>query len=279
MEPLTDELGYVLRPREPQNLAALEVEQVLPLLKQHGVLVFRDFGATLEDFEAFVPRFEGGPNLWTRSRDVNPKQVALHMHSEQAEGPFPPAFIWFYCVRPARQGGRTTVCDGVRLLNEMDPSIRELFSQRKLLYRASWKSDTWQKMFPTPDIEQAALMASFMPGMSARIEGSDTLYVEHVVSAIRTTKFGGQQAFVNSVLHSYDNPPMGWRLTFEEGVPIPREVVENLRELSQRIALPLTWRAGDFAAIDNTRLMHGREAFDGDSERLIRAMEVMASVA
>ncbi len=55
--------------------------------------------------------------------------------------------------------------------------------------------------------------------------------------------------------------------TFADGSPIPDAVINAARELMWSESLRFDWQAGDMAIVDNYRLSHGREAFEG--ERLV----------
>jgi hypothetical protein len=88
-----------------------------------------------------------------------------------------------------------------------------------------------------------------------------------------SSRYGGHDAFINSFVLALDNPFYG--MTFEDGKPIPREVKRSVRAIAKLIALPLPWQAGDFVLVDNSRVMHGREAYK-DPARSIKARHAMA---
>ncbi|WP_437658921.1 TauD/TfdA family dioxygenase [Sorangium sp. So ce1182] len=288
------------------RLNDVSVREVMGLLKEYGVVYFEGFDVDLRQFEQYAKQFEASAQITLAedlekgyvdastqgevqaqvqlnrtaapliTREVNPSQNALHVHSENSYLPFPPDLLWFYCVQPAQKEGRTTVVDGVQLLEEMDPSIRDLFRTKKISYRQTWPRDGWQRLLKVDDIVAAQQFVSMLPGVSAEILG-DSLRVRHTISAIKETRLGGKPAFVNSVLYAYDLPE-NYGLCMEDDTPIPASIVEHLRDLVDRIKIVIPWKGRDCALIDNSRMLHGREAFHGDTQRKVRAMEIQAAV-
>jgi len=95
-------------------------------LRQHGVILFRGFRLTTpQDFDAFVSAFgyENFPydesfsnavriNLTPRVFTANeaPCQVRIDLHHEMAQTPKYPGKLFFFCQKPADQGGATVLC-------------------------------------------------------------------------------------------------------------------------------------------------------------------------
>ena len=50
---------------------------------------------------------------------------------------------------------------------------------------------------------------------------------------------------------------------FEDGAPLPEELLQEVGAAARGCEVVLAWRPGDVAAIDNTRWMHGRRGFTG----------------
>jgi len=44
--------------------------------------------------------------------------------------------LWFWCERPAAEGGATTICDGVRLWEALSPQTQRLFQRERVAYGA-----------------------------------------------------------------------------------------------------------------------------------------------
>jgi len=251
-------------------------QEIIQLFKQHGVILFRGFNFGIKEFERFADQFgesEAGlhPSLQGTSRDVFVGRASLGPHAELAYTPWPPDLLWFYCERPASQRGRTTAYDGIRFLNELDPATLELFRSKKLLFSQFFTPQSWRERFAKTQPETIALLQSY--GAAAEFKGH-CLNTKYAVSAIQKTKFGGRDAFVNSVVHALDDLDF-YGMTFEDGQPIPVEVGQSLRAIAARLEVAMPWASGDFAVLDNSRVMHGREAYE-DAERSIKARHAMA---
>jgi hypothetical protein len=243
------------------------------------VVLFRGLGLDVEQFKRFTDRFgtserDAHPSLNGETREVLTGNEAQALHAEFRVAPcIAPDLLWFYCLRPAESDGRTTVGDGVRLLAEMTEACRELFVTRKTRFHVVIPNGVWQAVFPTTEGVSATL--GRYPELASRFDERNALHVVCIQSAIRRTKFSGEEAFVNPVLHALDYPHY-YRLTLEDGQPVPSGVAEELRATARRLTVPIAWQKGDFVMIDNTRVLHGREAFV-DPQRRILARHAMAS--
>jgi alpha-ketoglutarate-dependent taurine dioxygenase len=238
-------------------------EQLIQLVKRRGVVLFRGFNLDVDEFESFRDQFGtiGGfqpKSSRAFSRFLGPpvKWIALGAHSELAYTPWPPDLIWLYCVQPSASRGRTTVYDGIRFLKELDSDTRDLFFSKKLLFSQSFGREKWRAFFGKTQREARATLEPH--GIAVEFKNSE-LIAKYVVSAIKKTRYGGHEAFVNSIDLALDYPEYG--MTFEDGKPLPSKVKRSVRATAKRIALPLAWQTGDFAVVDNSRVMHGREAY------------------
>jgi alpha-ketoglutarate-dependent taurine dioxygenase len=55
---------------------------------------------------------------------------------------------------------------------------------------------------------------------------------------------------------------------FADDSRLPDDVVAEIREVTDKLTLPVAWEARDLIMVDNSRLMHGRNAFN-DTQREI----------
>lgn len=285
--PITEDFATLVEPDNGEAHVSLPPElreQVIQLMKQRGAVLFRGFDFDFEDFERFTDQFgtsEGGfhPRFSGDSRYVGTapqgydftelKEVGAH--SELAYTPWPPDLIWFYCIQPADSGGRTTVFDGIKFWKELDPDMRQLFLDKKLKFRQSFTRERWQMLFGETEQEVRAALEPY--GIIVEFNDSE-LTARYAVSAVKKTKFGGDYAFVNTIVRALQDERF-YGMTFEDGTPIPDEVKQSVCEIAERLKIALPWQAGDFCVVDNTRAMHGREAYE-DHGRQIKARHAMA---
>ena len=51
---------------------------------------------------------------------------------------------------------------------------------------------------------------------------------------------------------------------FDDDSEITDEIMSELNEIAERITIEISWQKGDILMIDNTRIMHGRRAFEDE---------------
>lgn len=236
------------------------MEAAVSRMKESGAVILRDVARNTDSFISMTKRL--APGL---ERGVAPNQSGLDFHGELYYTPWPPDVLWFYCVCPAELDGQTLLCDGARLVNLMSAEARTFFLNNALVYEMSWAKEEWAPYFNTEN--KAAVMDQLKawPSVMARFS-DDVLHTRFTTWAIRQTKWGGQPAFVNSLLHAIDStrrPDIG---DYGLRTEIPAAVVSELRDLTARLAFWIEWKQGDIAMIDNTRVMHARRPFGGRRE-------------
>jgi len=247
--------------------------EIISALKDTGFVHFQGAGIDQQEFElltekltvsdaAISPALHG-----SKARDVFSRKPELGMHAEQYYLPWRPDLIAFHCERPADHNGRTLVCDGIRFLSELSMPTLELFREQPLSYNLRFSRKRWKWTFNVKNGRQLKKLLN-APGVRYRFSLSRALHFNYTVSAIQQTRFQQADAFVNAIVHALDYPGYGLRLA--NGMPISAEVEKELREIAARTSVAIPWQAGDFAIIDNSRVLHGREAYT-DPNRMLRA--------
>ena len=263
----------------------LESSFVVPLLREAGVLMFRNFETDLEQMSAFVERNSVRVTL-DPARAFHAKNVqkvdagfdAIGLHCENAVAPAPPEYVWFYCERAARSGSQTTVCDGARVWDKLSQETRSLFSAHRIKYARTFAPAAWKrwvavehpKVKNESEVTEAHLieLVSRFEGQKVQPLGDGRVYTEFCVPAIHKTA-AGHWAFANSLLgpsYNYEAP----RIMTDDDRPIPESVWADVRAVTESLTEDIDWRDGDIALIDNTRVMHGRRRIE-DPERLLFA--------
>lgn len=273
VRPLSEGLGCEIERRHNPELPALAPAEIVGLLKEYGVILFTGFENSLAEFEVFTETF--GQTVWG-AHDVFPGGEPLGFHGEATWTPCPPDIVWFYCVTPATSGGETTLCDGVEALARMSPPTRELFRRKRLQFNKYWTHEKWLTRLNVGGLREAEVFLSRLPRVSFNVCDDETLHLQYVTPAIVKTKLSGEDAFVNSVINSAYYSSFGLR--FEDGSEIPAAVREELRQLTDSLALALDWEAGEFVMIDNSRVMHGRNAYI-DTARDIKSIHTNLSAS
>jgi alpha-ketoglutarate-dependent taurine dioxygenase len=287
------EVGLLVTPQPGEPLDALDRELVIRLYKESGALYFRGFGADVAAFERFGNALSSDwtDNLGSGSyRDTaegssdgtiqnvayvygvrSQRLLPLPLHADRGYVKSQPPMMMFLCGRPAREGGETTLCDGIRLWEGLSEATRALFTAQRLRYIRHYEPEEWAVLFKTTDESRfRAYCAENDLALTAYADGSCTTV--HLKPAMATPRYDSRTAFVNSIpIQVWQEEELGRTTTLcrlEDGSKIPSEVMEEIHEVAAPLTVSLPWQPGDFALVDNTRMMHGRRPFT-DAERTI----------
>jgi hypothetical protein len=182
----------------------------------------------------------------------------VHLHAELGYFPVSPDIMWFRCLRPPCSAGETTICDGALLWDSLSPDVQFALRRRNLRYVALWEPKVWRKYFQVQDVGALGEKMNALEGVTYTL-AEDRLYFEYVVPAVRPTKYGSRMAFSNSLLH-YWLDGMRELVQFEDGRDIPEDLIRAILRAAGPITERIAWRSGDILLIDNSRMLHGREA-------------------
>jgi alpha-ketoglutarate-dependent taurine dioxygenase len=285
--PAFDIFGTTIDGSRERDLLGLQTEEVIREFKEAGVLVFSGFHVDTPIFEKFTNRFskdymdhKGGGSLRSVINKEGDKTIlsvsyafnvesqrtfALTLHADRSYTKSQPPVMWFYCVKPAEDEGETLVCDGVKLCEQLSEGTRRLFKDKRIKYIRNYKDGEWQLWAQTDNVQDVerycrdnSLKYSFNPDKSITTE-----YACHAVVKPRWTE---RDAFVNSILlvlwQEEDLKRTASLVRLEDGSKIPQEAMDEVREVSGRLTREVEWDPGDIVMIDNTRMMHGRRAFN-----------------
>jgi hypothetical protein len=265
------------------DLDALAGDEIRQTFVREGALVFRGFDVGPLEMLAFASRFSDRFNGNQERPSVDGTDESVHLvtegmdyvepHSEQANSPFRPDAIWFCCETPAAEGGETLLWDGVAAWATLSPSLRDLFERRRLRFFQRYPPDRWRQFLGLDtDLVSATRALDAADGASYFFGPDESIYLEYVCSARTRTKHGDDDAFVNSLLLEYATLRRegieGQLMSFDNGDPVPGAVVDEVRATLNGIREEIRWEPGDLAMIDNTRYLHGRNAFSDRHRRM-----------
>lgn len=262
-------------------------------LKEHGAIVIRA-GASLSDFEALsneliTPMVHHSTST-TVERDVvnqdgttstvNKGMDYIPLHREGSYAPLCPDLLMLYCVRPSAEGGQTTLCDGVELLEALPADTRQFVSDAIL--RWSW-SATPERWMAALGVESKEAARARLNAMSTRLQpyekleatfADDTLHGVFQTLCVIPTRWGRKRSFCNSLLiYHYRQatdfyPKHMYVPTMGDGSPFPSEMLEEISSLARERTHSTQWQANDILIFDNSRYLHGRTGFT-DTRRQI----------
>lgn len=286
VEPLGSSSGLILTKEDSDgSVFDLPSDELKRLFKQAGVLLFRGFDVGPLDMKRFAgrlssrfnrdrlrPQVDGSGGL---VQLVNEGIGYAEAHSEQANSPFRPDAIWFCCETPPDSGGETFVVDGVRVWNDLDEDLKSLFATKKIRFFQRYAPERW-KLFLGPDstLDDVRRSLDAQEGVTYHVADDDSVYLEYVCGAVVKTKYGQEDAFVNSLLTERENT-LGDLMSFEDGTPITSAIAKRVKSTMERATETIAWEPGDLAMIDNTRFLHGRNAFTDRRRRIYSCLSFL----
>lgn len=271
-----------------------EPAEILAVVSEHGVALLRDggwrrdafvaLGDALMEPVAYAAGFHqerdvvGGDRTTT---SVTRGVMGMPLHREASYAPGSPDLLTFLCERPADDGGRTTLCDGVALLAALPAEVRAECEQMEIVWENRLPAEEWQRSFGTDDPEAVRLVLRqwepyLRPWESVRVRAAGrALVIGFGTRCTPPTRFGGVPAFCNSLFVSrpgedeYHDRRL--RVRTAAGTPVPAHLLSVAAEVAHRFTVTVPWQAGDVLVVDNSRYLHGRQAFtDTDRSVLVR---------
>lgn len=274
-------LPYVLvTPSPGEGVGDLTADAVLALYRAHGAILFRGFDFDLAAFRAFTEIFCSS-SVFNESPDrlllddenniqsVNGGTDPFPLHPELSREPWKPDTCFFCCLNPPREAGETTICDGVAIVDTLPPAVRDGFATRRLMYiQPAWPELlTYWLGTATPSPEQLARPPASCPYRFFAVKGR--IVRAFTRPALHRPMFTDRLAFGNFLLFSRYYLGRPGFPAFDDGERVPEAWTEAVKAVSDRLTAPIAWQKGDLIMLDNTRIMHGRNAIVEADGRLI----------
>jgi alpha-ketoglutarate-dependent taurine dioxygenase len=299
---LFSDFGCIVDGKFNSNLFTFELDEIRDLYRRHAVVFFRGFDVSIEDFKKFsdqcCSQYISHSYALTRKKfqqfagDTTITQVTvgqndLALHGEMYHSPDHPEVVWFYCQSPAAVGGETTLADANRLFVELPAPLQKLFESKRLRYKHCDPKAAWEVRYGTDDINEVMALLKTRSGIeNVSTDDQETLIFDYVTTAIHQSKYHEKRVFVGNLfinknpanrpdfdLKKFHSLPSAVdtalpkrrviEVEFEDGTEIPDAVLQEIHEIASRITFDLKWQKNDFVMVDNTRLLHGRRAFQG----------------
>jgi len=235
-------------------------------LARHGTVLLRGFSVSLQTFDSFSARFGESHHATPAAAEGT---VGINPHSEAHFSPLCPDLLFFYCSRPAREGGRTTVCDGVDLYRALTGRTRKKLKSAELRWRVELKKTWFEEALALPFdairrrwFERAPLATFADTGDAVRYELRN--------GPMQDTALG--PAVVNGLLAIMEYRNIDLERAQKIAPSLDRHALWEIMDAAYEVAEPIEWDAGDILVIDNARAMHGREPFEDRKRTIHRRM-------
>lgn len=264
-----------------EELALIDELVITSLYKEYGAILFRGFRCDKDVFAEMAGRFcintiyNRSPGRITIDEDKNIQTVnlgtaAFSLHPELSRLPWKPDVCWFCCLKPPLSGGETTICDGIQVVQNMATPVRDAYISRRLRYTAITKSEECEYWFGSavPTDEQLQNPGKNCPFQFIRLPRQ--IVKTFTFPALHEPMFSTGLAFGNFLLFArYTKQNLRTFPVFEDGSIVPDELVAAVKDIGDRLQVPIKWQKGDLLMLDNTRFMHGRNQISDEKDRLI----------
>lgn len=268
-----------------RTLDDLDDMTVWDALDRHGTILFRNFGADTEAFYAFASRFNRSflVSPFNDRKSVNPAnelqtvtvgQAGLNLHFEYGASPMRPDLLWFYCRQPAAEGrgGETLLADGAAIFDRLQPASRDALQARRVTYRSFLPVRAFDVLLRGNQLIASLGTDNVMQALEDRhgfrvVKETDRFVESEFTTAPVGPRAGDgrmvlcQDIFADAYKRASDDDrteSFSTVVTWDDGEPIADDLIADIRAATRSLTRGIRWRSGDFALIDNNRVLHGR---------------------
>ncbi len=286
--------------------ASDNVDFIRKLYEEKRSVLFRDFDlGGIEGFEAVVDTVSEGPRLAYRDRSTPrktfgdriyntttyPPQYRIRLHNEGSYWVAWALKAFFGCITAPPVGGGTPIGDMHEAYRRIDPDIRDAFERKQWMLVRNYNegfSLPWQEVFQTDSREEVEAYCA-ENAIELEWKDDDRLRTRQVRPAFRDHPRTGERLWFNHAaffhhtaldaeLHealTADFAPdeLPYNTYYGDGSPIEPEVVRHVLDIYDDIEIAFSWQEGDVHLIDNMRLAHARQSYEGDRLILVALTE------
>ncbi|HEY3573470.1 MAG TPA: TauD/TfdA family dioxygenase [Arthrobacter sp.] len=246
-------------------------------------------GGLMPDREAFAARQPYLDGVY--SSLTWPANQPMCMHHELSYALEFPGLMLFACLQAPSVGGVTGVADAHAVLDAIPPDIVRRFESEGWLLARSYNEDigaTYEEAFGVSDragVESYCraheIEFEWQPDGELRTRQRRPAVVRHPVTGQRC--WFNQVAFLSEwtiapevreyLVDVYGPDGLPFNTRFGNGEPIGEDIVALLNDIYEAHTLRTPWETGDLMLVDNVRVAHSREAYEGPREILVGMAE------
>jgi alpha-ketoglutarate-dependent taurine dioxygenase len=247
--------------------------------------VFRTLGSLMTEKEAFAPRRQYSPGVYSSSKW--PPNQPMCMHHELSYGLEFPGLMLFACLVPPTDGGATAVADSPTVLHALPTELVERFERVGWLLIRNYNDDIGASVADAFGTDDRRAVESYCRANAITFEWQSdgalrtwqrrSAVVRHPLTGYRC--WFNQIAFLNEwtidpevreyLVDMYGEDGLPFTTRFGDGDAIGADVVQVINEVYEAHTARERWQTGDLLLVDNVRTAHSRERFEGPREVLV----------
>jgi hypothetical protein len=280
-------------------------------LLSYGGILFRNFDVNGEaEFERFAraispelidymdqhtPRTRLNGFVYTSTE--YPADHYIPFHSENSKNNAWPMKLWFYCVKPADEGGETPIADNREVFKLIDPGIRKRFIEKQVMYVRNFGEGVglpWQAAFQTVD---RAVVEEYCRRNQMEFAWKDNnrLRVSQVCQSVAKHPRTGEMVWFNqahlfhiaglapsvreSLLSLFKEEDLPSNAYYGDRSPIEDSVIQEIRAAYDQAAISFPWQARDILILENMLVAHGRAPYSGTRRILVAMAEASTATS
>ncbi|MGW3217533.1 hypothetical protein C6W96_25305 [Streptomyces sp. CS149] len=238
-----------------------------------------------EEYEGFAPRERYAPGVHSSSEW--PPNQPMCMHHEASYALEVPSRLVFACLRAPESGGVTALADSQRVLADLPADLVARFELLGWELRRHYNEligVAWPSAFGSQD--PAAVEAYCRANdIGFRWDEDGGLRTRQVRPAVLKHPDSGRDGWFNQIafLNEWTMDPavrdylalefgedgLPFTTRYGDGSPVEPETVELINEVYERHTVRVPWQDGDLMLVDNLRMAHSREPYQGSREIVV----------
>ncbi|MDA7713985.1 TauD/TfdA family dioxygenase [Candidatus Pelagibacter sp.] len=276
--------GTVYEALNDRHINKLNIIKIKKEFNEKGLILLRNFQFNVDELNKFTDNFSlaYANDAIRRKKRFEKKNIRnvdsglkkIDLHSEASFSPSVPDLIWFICISPPqKKGGKTILCDGIKLWDSLDLKTREFFLANQIHYKLkipfenkifNKKSRKW--LLPYPGVENCIINYK-----------KSLIEFNYFRFAAETSRQNDKLAFANHLFVTLKSEPQIISRTLRSGKEIPKKIIQEIKNKSQKLTFKINWSKNDIIMIDNKRFLHGREKISENDKRDIVIIQTLKS--
>ncbi|GAB1327004.1 non-ribosomal peptide synthetase [Streptomyces sennicomposti] len=283
-------------PADPAAWAAERVGRLRATVAEHGALLVRGLGLAdpdtvgrvgrallhevMTEREGFALRRRLADGVHSSSEW--PVDQPMCMHHELSYAREVPGTLLFACLTAPESGGATGVSDSAEVLAALPPELVARFETEGWLVERNYTETVGVGLAAAFGTDDRAAVAAYCAdrAIECRWQPGGDLRTRQRAAAVLTHPVTGRRGWFNQIAFLNEwtlDPVIREYLTFEfgaDGLPfnsrygagdrLDEDTVLTINGVYEKHTLREPWRDGDLLIVDNLRMAHSREPYEGE---------------